>query len=338
LINLYGVVEIWENMNSMATEPNITLPAELLAQMQALAVKEGKTADELTVELVKREVARRTLERFKIEGEQRQGNMTDEQVQEYVDRVIHEYRAENRGRWVKRVVCDTNVIVSAVHFGGKPMDVLQKAIDGETKLFYSQAILNETQRVLRDKFGYRPARLTEITDILKTYGVEVTPQERLAAVPSDPDDNAIVEAAVAEGERGERGTAWSGVFSALTGKTHAVYSRSHHTGEKPQRCLSHGGGGSWDRARLPRRQPSGTGSFTRQKRAGLRRTSPSLSAKVILLNEMIKQQVRPAELARRLKTSPQEVNRLTNIRHATKIDGIADAMKALGKTLEVRAV
>jgi antitoxin HicB len=65
---------------------------------------------------------------------------------------------------------------------------------------------------------------------------------------------------------------------------------------------------------------------------------PSLSAKVILLNEMIKQGVRPAELARRLKTTPQEVNRLTNIRHATKIDGIADAMKALGKTLEVRAI
>jgi uncharacterized protein len=98
---------------------------------------------------------------------------------------------------VKRIVCDTNVIVSAVHFDGKPMDVLQKAIDGEIRLFYSQAILNETQRILRDKFGYRPARLTEITDILKTYGVEVTPQERLAAVPSDPDDNAIVEAAVA---------------------------------------------------------------------------------------------------------------------------------------------
>jgi predicted nucleic acid-binding protein len=55
---------------------------------------------------------------------------------------------------VKRVVCDTNLIVSAVHFGGKPMEVLQKAIDGEIKLFYSQAILNETQRILKDKFGY----------------------------------------------------------------------------------------------------------------------------------------------------------------------------------------
>jgi antitoxin HicB len=64
----------------------------------------------------------------------------------------------------------------------------------------------------------------------------------------------------------------------------------------------------------------------------------SLSAKILLLNEMIGQKVRPAELARRLRTTPQEVNRLTDIRHTSKIDGIAGAMKALGKTLEIRAV
>jgi antitoxin HicB len=63
----------------------------------------------------------------------------------------------------------------------------------------------------------------------------------------------------------------------------------------------------------------------------------SLTAKVLLLNEMIHQGVRPAELARRLGTTPQAVNRLTNLRHASKIDGIAGAMKALGKTLEIRA-
>ena len=64
----------------------------------------------------------------------------------------------------------------------------------------------------------------------------------------------------------------------------------------------------------------------------------SVSAKVLLLNEMIKQKVRPAELARRLETTAQEVNRLTDLRHATKIDRIAGAMKALGKTLEIRVV
>jgi antitoxin HicB len=64
----------------------------------------------------------------------------------------------------------------------------------------------------------------------------------------------------------------------------------------------------------------------------------SLSAKVLLLNEMVHQKVRPAELARRLRTTPQEVNRLTDLHHTTKIDGIAGAMRALGKTLEIRAV
>jgi antitoxin HicB len=64
----------------------------------------------------------------------------------------------------------------------------------------------------------------------------------------------------------------------------------------------------------------------------------SVAAKVLLLNEMLRQKVRPVELARRLQTTPQEVNRLTNIRHTSRIDGIASALKALGKTMEIRAV
>lgn len=64
----------------------------------------------------------------------------------------------------------------------------------------------------------------------------------------------------------------------------------------------------------------------------------SVSAKVLLLNEMVLQKVRPAELARRLGVAPQEVTRLTNLRHRSRIDGIAAALKALGKTMEIRAV
>lgn len=64
----------------------------------------------------------------------------------------------------------------------------------------------------------------------------------------------------------------------------------------------------------------------------------SVSAKLLLLNEMIRQKVRPAELARRLQTTPQQVNRLTSIHHTSRIDGIAAAMKAMGKTIEIRAV
>ena len=66
--------------------------------------------------------------------------------------------------------------------------------------------------------------------------------------------------------------------------------------------------------------------------------APSIAAKVVLMNEMVRQSVRPAELARRLHTSPQAVNRLVNLKYSSKIDGIDEALKALGKTLQVRAV
>lgn len=62
----------------------------------------------------------------------------------------------------------------------------------------------------------------------------------------------------------------------------------------------------------------------------------SMTAKILLLNEMLKQNVRPAELARRLGTTPQAVNRLTNLRHPTKIDGLAEAFQVLGKRLDLR--
>lgn len=64
----------------------------------------------------------------------------------------------------------------------------------------------------------------------------------------------------------------------------------------------------------------------------------SVAAKVLLLNEMVRQKVRPSELARKLGTSAQEVTRLTQLSHSTKIDGIENALHALGKRLEIRAV
>ncbi|RJF99003.1 type II toxin-antitoxin system HicB family antitoxin [Noviherbaspirillum saxi] len=61
----------------------------------------------------------------------------------------------------------------------------------------------------------------------------------------------------------------------------------------------------------------------------------SLSAKVLLLNEMLAQGVKPSELARRLGTRPQDVNRLLDLSHSTKIDTIQEALKALGKELVI---
>jgi antitoxin HicB len=62
---------------------------------------------------------------------------------------------------------------------------------------------------------------------------------------------------------------------------------------------------------------------------------PSVGAKVLLLNEMLRQQIKPAELARRMNVRPQEVNRLTDLHHPTKIDTISLALRAIGRRLEL---
>ena len=59
----------------------------------------------------------------------------------------------------------------------------------------------------------------------------------------------------------------------------------------------------------------------------------SLFAKVLLLNEMLAQNVSNTELARRMGTRKQDIQRIVNLNHATKIDTIAAALQQLGKHL-----
>jgi antitoxin HicB len=61
----------------------------------------------------------------------------------------------------------------------------------------------------------------------------------------------------------------------------------------------------------------------------------SAASKVLLLNEMLTQDVGPSELARRMGVSKQEANRLTDLKHATKIDTLAAAFQALGRELDL---
>lgn len=62
----------------------------------------------------------------------------------------------------------------------------------------------------------------------------------------------------------------------------------------------------------------------------------SVSAKVLLLNEMISQDLRPAQLARKMEVRPQEITRLLDLHHPTKIDTVSAALGAMGRKLEVR--
>lgn len=80
------------------TPKTITLPADLYERVEQEAQGEGKTVDEVATEAVKRELARRWLERTRREAETRRGNMTDEEVEATVDTAVQEWRRQQHGR------------------------------------------------------------------------------------------------------------------------------------------------------------------------------------------------------------------------------------------------
>ncbi|HBC1013286.1 TPA: type II toxin-antitoxin system HicB family antitoxin [Escherichia coli] len=63
----------------------------------------------------------------------------------------------------------------------------------------------------------------------------------------------------------------------------------------------------------------------------------SVAAKVLLLNAVVQSGISNAELARMTNTRPQEITRILDLHHATKIDTIQKALAALGKSLELHA-
>jgi uncharacterized protein len=97
---------------------------------------------------------------------------------------------------VIRIVLDTNVIVSALVFGGVPRGVLELAEAGQCQFFYSEPIQTEVRRVLSEKFEWPQAMLREALPVLWSMGELVVPRTTIDAVADDPDDNRILECAV----------------------------------------------------------------------------------------------------------------------------------------------
>jgi putative PIN family toxin of toxin-antitoxin system len=98
---------------------------------------------------------------------------------------------------VLRVVLDTNVLISAILFGGKPRQILEKAIRGEIRLCLSEPILQELSGVLRRaKFDYSPEMIQFILTELTGIADFLNPPETINVVLEDPEDNRILECAV----------------------------------------------------------------------------------------------------------------------------------------------
>jgi putative PIN family toxin of toxin-antitoxin system len=97
-----------------------------------------------------------------------------------------------------RVVCDTNVLISGILFGGKPRDLLRLCSSGKVTNFTSPALLKEVEAVLiRPKFGLNEEQVYGIIRLFRDTFSLVRPEISFSVITADPDDNRILEAASA---------------------------------------------------------------------------------------------------------------------------------------------
>lgn len=96
----------------------------------------------------------------------------------------------------KRVVLDSNVFISGFVFRGRPAQLLQQAEDAEFSLLTSGPIRLEVERVLTEKFKWPEEVVAAICGPLWAVSQKIEPLVSIAEC-SDPDDNRILECAVA---------------------------------------------------------------------------------------------------------------------------------------------
>jgi putative PIN family toxin of toxin-antitoxin system len=96
-----------------------------------------------------------------------------------------------------KAVLDTNVLISAILFGGKSRDILEMGISGRIKIAVSQDILKELAEVLVGKKFRLPVlevqqTIHELSEIVELVIV----MQRIHVIKNDPDDNRILECAI----------------------------------------------------------------------------------------------------------------------------------------------
>jgi putative PIN family toxin of toxin-antitoxin system len=94
-----------------------------------------------------------------------------------------------------RVVLDSNILISAYVFGGKPELVLKVIITEQAHAVTSPTLKDEFFGVLRKKFGVTPSEILEIQNEIDLSFETVYPKDTFHIV-KDEDDNRVLEAAV----------------------------------------------------------------------------------------------------------------------------------------------
>lgn len=97
------------------------------------------------------------------------------------------------------VVFDTNILFSAIGWQGRPYACLERARLGLAEGVTSQALLDELAEKLRAKLAFAEAQIADALADLLGYLRVVATIEPLSVIAADPDDDRVLECAVAAG-------------------------------------------------------------------------------------------------------------------------------------------
>lgn len=96
-----------------------------------------------------------------------------------------------------KIVCDTNVLISAIIFGGNAKRIIQLVSEGVLTNYISPAIIHELENVLiRPKFGFSKEEVSEIVLLFYETFEYIIPENSVDDISNDPDDNRILELAL----------------------------------------------------------------------------------------------------------------------------------------------
>ena len=96
-----------------------------------------------------------------------------------------------------RVVFDTNIYIAAALRGGFAEYIITLAEKGAIILLISNEILSELENKLLSKFDFSKEQADFIIRRIKKLSVNTHPTEKITQIQRDPDDNKILECAVA---------------------------------------------------------------------------------------------------------------------------------------------
>lgn len=97
-----------------------------------------------------------------------------------------------------KVTLDTNILISAFGWEGNSKQIFNEIISGDIELIFSSEQFDELSRVLDyPKFKFTEKQKRKFKNLILEIAIFVQSEEKIEVIKDDPDDNIILESALA---------------------------------------------------------------------------------------------------------------------------------------------